>query len=872
MAAWVPSVGVRTEGWMWDVGPYRQAMVRDADIQWRYDPRVGVYKQHIGTSDYFQAYEIAPGNQMPWPALSVVTTFQAPTTGSSIDHYYYPVRYYLSTAGWEVGVYKPGSAGPEILFNLATDGYDTWSTVPSISLTFGEWYTVVYRYDGINKKSVDVYDEAGNLETGYITYTTGGRIRYSSTSTRYRLYQGQLGTTGSAYGPVLIYARDIGPGMSAEFGRGGPFSGNIYRPFISRHGPSVPVAPSGTFVSATSTLSLGSDASANISRNVSAENALLLSQSASTQNVLNVGGSSTLVFSQNAWGGVQLVMAENTLSLSQQASTQNVLNPTAESTLSLGQSASAIKTHWFQETASNTLSLGQSASADKIHVYTVDASSTLEMAQTVGLNTILNRDASNTLELTQTSIVGRPKYVEAENILQEVRLELDPGTLDLVEVIYGLDQSASASKILQLNVESTLDLVSTVGYSKVDVGGISVAAESVLALDQGAWITEVGAGVSVLALTQVAEAQVGKPTGSEIALAQSASAILVRARTVQSELQLNQAASYILIHASGVQLCQYAPSVGASDDPDAPEPPSTSLQGPMEGILVPFQLVYPAEGGVTDAVSLRAPQFGNKDILSFQRIQRESRGGTMAVYADPIWPKVQTLVLEFAGLYKVEAAALLEFMENHLGEEIGLIDWEHRYWRGVIITPDDPVIEDRFDQFSASFSFEGELDPTWNPQAVPPTLRISAIRSVDPQNYYQPEEPDVPEEEVTYYTGEADEAILIGQPVYTKADGHVALAQANASGVCQVSGIARNSVGATYTCQYDSDTDISQDDWTDVAGTVSLTPGMTYYLDPDTAGHITVTPPFTAGQYVVRVGRAVSATTLDIEIELPILL
>jgi len=57
-----------------------------------------------------------------------------------------------------------------------------------------------------------------------------------------------------------------------------------------------------------------------------------------------------------------------------------------------------------------------------------------------------------------------------------------------------------------------------------------------------------------------------------------------------------------------------------------------------------------------------------------------------------------------------------------------------------------------------------------------------------------------------------------------------------------------------------------------VAGTIALTPGATYFLDPSTAGRITTTAPTTAGQYVVRVGRAVDATTLDIEIELPILL
>ncbi len=57
-------------------------------------------------------------------------------------------------------------------------------------------------------------------------------------------------------------------------------------------------------------------------------------------------------------------------------------------------------------------------------------------------------------------------------------------------------------------------------------------------------------------------------------------------------------------------------------------------------------------------------------------------------------------------------------------------------------------------------------------------------------------------------------------------------------------------------------------DWSAVAGTASLTPGSAYYLDAVTAGRITSAAPTTG--YVVRLGRATSATILDIEIEPPI--
>ena len=73
---------------------------------------------------------------------------------------------------------------------------------------------------------------------------------------------------------------------------------------------------------------------------------------------------------------------------------------------------------------------------------------------------------------------------------------------------------------------------------------------------------------------------------------------------------------------------------------------------------LPFRLFSPATGTVTDSVTLRAPNLGNKDRLSFNRIVRETRGGTLIVFADPIWPKLETLVLTFSGLQRHPSPAV----------------------------------------------------------------------------------------------------------------------------------------------------------------------------------------------------------------------
>ena len=49
-----------------------------------------------------------------------------------------------------------------------------------------------------------------------------------------------------------------------------------------------------------------------------------------------------------------------------------------------------------------------------------------------------------------------------------------------------------------------------------------------------------------------------------------------------------------------------------------------------------------------------------------------------------------------------------------------------------------------------------------------------------------------------------------------------------------------------------------------------LDAGDLYFLSPTTAGAITLTPPSTAGQAVVRLGEAATATSLAIQIEPPI--
>ena len=116
-----------------------------------------------------------------------------------------------------------------------------------------------------------------------------------------------------------------------------------------------------------------------------------------------------------------------------------------------------------------------------------------------------------------------------------------------------------------------------------------------------------------------------------------------------------------------------------------------------------------------------------------------------------------------------------------------------------------------------------------------------------------------------------DADVVIGNAVrIQQSNAQLELAQADDLATSLVIGLATADALATETATYTSDGQVTRSDWTAIAGTASLTPGVIYFLDPTTAGKITATAPTTIGDFVVRLGRALTTTTLDVEIGWPI--
>lgn len=310
------------------------------------------------------------------------------------------------------------------------------------------------------------------------------------------------------------------------------------------------------------------------------------------------------------------------------------------------------------------------------------------------------------LALSDTLFVNRPWYASAESELITVEEEFDLETFTLIEVVTGLQDSATCTLISVRPTSNIISFSTEAIGSHVRADGIDCEAESVLSLTQQVWNSIAPSASSKLALSQSATATTSRAALSELStLDVAAQVVVIRGVLASNGLELQQAVSFIFEKSD--TLCTYSPFIGSSSDPNAPAPPPATY--PAAGGTPGFRLQYPATGPVTDQLVLRAPNLGNLDRLSMTRINRETRGGTLIIYADPIWPKVETLVLSFSGLSEQEGQNLLAFMENYLGQEIKLIDWEDRLWRGVITNPSDPVVPDGPGcKYTASFEFEGE--------------------------------------------------------------------------------------------------------------------------------------------------------------------
>lgn len=110
---------------------------------------------------------------------------------------------------------------------------------------------------------------------------------------------------------------------------------------------------------------------------------------------------------------------------------------------------------------------------------------------------------------------------------------------------------------------------------------------------------------------------------------------------------------------------------------------------------------------LSNAVTLRDPDFGNIDRLEESRINRKTRNGDLEIFRDPNWPTNEIQDYKFSFLSQNQITALLNFFDITLGQTITLIDHENFTWEGIILTPSNEVSQPERQGFTASFQFQG---------------------------------------------------------------------------------------------------------------------------------------------------------------------
>ena len=322
--------------------------------------------------------------------------------------------------------------------------------------------------------------------------------------------------------------------------------------------------------------------------------------------------------------------------------------------------------------------------------------------------------ASSTIRLLDSGRSGI-EIGDAADALQETHSEYDDETGEVVPYYIGLQDVAVVAVVRAALYEAGSTLLLSHRALAVAIHPDAIAGDVTDALtltdanivEQWPVVRDAYHGSHRLLLDHLAEVVLVRLATDALTLTDAASYTAEWAtRAATDALQLGHAVAFVLV--AGNVLEKYTPFIGEGD---ADTPPA-SCPTPVAGIGE-CRFCYPVSHP-TEFLTLRSPEFGNRDRLQFNRISRETRGGTLIVYADPMWPKIETMALTFSSLSSEQAQDYLDFVCDHLGLEVGFVDWEGFYWKGVILNPQEPTTQDDKTGHTVSFEFECE-SATWEP-------------------------------------------------------------------------------------------------------------------------------------------------------------
>ena len=250
------------------------------------------------------------------------------------------------------------------------------------------------------------------------------------------------------------------------------------------------------------------------------------------------------------------------------------------------------------------------------------------------------------------------------------------------------------------NVSDEIDYV----FLKTNSRPETVTADSIVSdftsLDQN--VSGATGITAIITFGQIITQEVGRGITDDITITQSITEIRRSNVTVTSSLSLSDTTDFTKNENDRNILCTYTPFVGVTSDENAPIPPPS-----VSPTLIPLSQITLTCPAASTTITMRNPEHGDKDISQFQRINRETRGGTLVVFSDPIWPRTQKLLLEFTGLTEEKGQEFLTFLNLSLGQYVELTDWDSNVWGGILTSPQSPIVRDGECKVFATVEFEG---------------------------------------------------------------------------------------------------------------------------------------------------------------------
>lgn len=404
---------------------------------------------------------------------------------------------------------------------------------------------------------------------------------------------------------------------------------------------------------------------------------------------LSLTASHSLTFTETAdvVAGAKTLTADHTLTFTESNSIAGSLSFTASNTLALTQDAVAAGPK--PVTASNTLGVVVSG---RTSLLAVTASDTLTFTDSGRLVEIVELTASDTLSITESSRSGLfTRSINHTLTFTETNTRVRVGV--------GYDVTATSPLTFsQSNIRV-----------RVKASGTSLTASDTLTfVSRGLFPIELTAS-DTFTITDLADRFPHLTVTQSLTLVQSPVLNMVRNLTASQTLTLSHGFTgsqfrdgIIVPGEEGCKSTQTYSPFAAGDSPVIPPTVPTMSRQTDVVLYTPSGAI----GDATDSITLRTPNFSDRDRNQYNRINRESRGGTLQIFRDPQWPQRRTLVMDYSGIKDSQVQGILTFLRTTLGTEVGFRDWNNRTWYGIVLNPDTAIIRQGTNRNDLSLEIE----------------------------------------------------------------------------------------------------------------------------------------------------------------------